>query len=215
MGEEEDLRGQVVETVRALKRLGLNLGSSGNVSARLGDRILISPTGAGEGMGPEDVVLIDRDGETIGAGIPSSEWRFHAAILAARPEAQGVVHAHADHCVALACLRRPLPAFHYTVAAFGGDDVRCAGYAPFGSQALSDLALEALEGRSACLLANHGMIAFGRSLAEALARTQRLEQLVRQYLMALQIGEPTLLSSEEMNEVRRRFAGYGKSRLPA
>jgi L-fuculose-phosphate aldolase len=141
---------------------------------------------------------------------PSSEWAMHAAIYRQFPAAQAVVHTHSDACVALACLRRDLPAFHYMVAGFGGEDVRCAPYATFGSPALADHAARALEGRRVCLLANHGMICHGKDLAAAVATALRLETLSRQYLLALQIAPPVLLTSAEMAEVRERYKSYGQ-----
>jgi L-fuculose-phosphate aldolase len=212
---EQDLRADIVEAVARLEALGFNHGSSGNVSCRFGERMLITPTGASSaGLTPEKLVVVDLEGKVEGSGLPSSEWQMHAEIFKARSAARAVVHTHADACVALSCLREALPPFHYMIAGFGGNDVRCARYEAFGSEALALAAVEALEGRSACLLANHGMIAFATSVAQAVGQTVKLETLVRQYLMARQVGTPVLLSDAEMEAVRERYLHYGVALMP-
>jgi L-fuculose-phosphate aldolase len=212
---EQDLRREVVEAVARLEAIGFNHGSSGNVSCRLGERVLITPTGASSAdLTPDRLVVVDLEGEVEGAGLPSSEWQMHTEIFKARNDAQAVVHTHADACVALSCLREALPPFHYMIAGFGGNDVRCARYEAFGSKALALAAVEALEGRSACLLANHGMIAFASCVAQAVGQTIKLETLVRQYLMARQVGTPVLLSDAEMEDVRERYRLYGVAPMP-
>lgn len=214
MTHEDTPRHMVVEIVRRLEENGFNHGSSGNVSCRIEGGMLITPTGANSGnLTPSRLVHVEADGNPIG-GVPSSEWRMHEAILDAFPAANAVIHTHADACVALACLRRPLPAFHYMVAAFGGTDVRCARYATFGTADLGTAAVEALQGRTACLLANHGMIAIGKTLEAAFQTTVKLETLARQYLMALRVGEPVLLPEQEMARVGKRYGNYGKGLLP-
>lgn len=208
-------RQAIVDIVRRLEDNSFNHGSSGNVSLRFSDGVLITPTGAHSGnLTPERVVLLDGRDAVVGSGVPSSEWQMHTAILHAFPSANAVVHTHADACVALACLRRPLPAFHYMVAAFGGGEVRCARYATFGTVDLADSAVEALRDRTACLLANHGMIAMGKTLEDAFQNTTKLETLARQYLVALQGGEPVLLQAEEMARVGARYGNYGVGLLP-
>jgi len=205
------LRQAIVDDYRALVRDGLTAGSAGNISVRTPDGMLITPTGAtADDLAPDRLVATALDGSFAGDIRPSSEWQMHAAIYRAVPGAGAVVHTHADACVALSCQRRPIPAFHYMIAGFGGDDVPCTGYAPFGSVELAELAAAALAGRSACLLANHGMIAHGPDLARAVAATRRLETLARQYLLALAAGPPVLLDGTQMAEVRRRYAGYGQ-----
>lgn len=212
---EQELRREVVEAVAHLEAIGFNHGSSGNVSCRLGERVLITPTGASSAsLTPDKLVVVDLEGGVEGPGLPSSEWQMHTEIFKARSAAQAVVHTHADACVALSCLRESLPPFHYMIAGFGGNDVRCARYEAFGSEALALAAVEALEGRSACLLANHGMIAFGSSVAHAVGQTVKLETLVRQYLMARQIGTPVLLGDAEMEAVRERYRHYGVALMP-
>jgi L-fuculose-phosphate aldolase len=208
-------RQAIVEEYRALVRDGLTAGSAGNLSVRTPDGMLITPTGAtADNLASERLVAMTLDGACEGGLRPSSEWQMHAAIYRAVPGAGAVVHTHADACVAVSCHRRPIPAFHYMIAGFGGDDVPCAGYAPFGSAELAELAAAALADRSACLLANHGMIAHGPDLARAVAATRRLETLARQYLLALTAGPPALLDRAEMAEVGRRYASYGRQPAP-
>jgi L-fuculose-phosphate aldolase len=194
-----------------LEARGYNHGSSGNISVRLGPNLLITPTGARAAtMTAADMVEVRFDGVVVGSGSPSSEWHLHAAILTGFPEAGAVVHTHADACVALSCLRRPIPAFHYMVAAFGGDDVPCTGYATFGTNELAVSVMEALRGRRACLIANHGMVAFAPTLAGAIDLTVKLETLARQYILCRQAGAPVLLAPAEMDDVRERYRTYGR-----
>jgi L-fuculose-phosphate aldolase len=209
---ERALRAQIIATARQMNACGLNRGKSGNVSARCHDGFLITPSGlAYASTRPQDIVLMTLDGEARGALPPSSEWRFHRALYATRPEVGAVVHAHASFATTLACLGRDIPAFHYMVAVAGGNDIRCAPYATFGTQQLADHALVALEGRKACLLANHGMIAVGSWLQGALALAVEVEALAEQYWRALQIGPPNLLTEAEMERVLAKFATYGTS----
>lgn len=216
MKSESEIRREIVEAVRRLEELGLNHASSGNISHRFGERTLITPTGAHTANLTEArIVSIDDEGKASAeGGVPSSEWRMHTEILKAHPEAQAVVHTHADTCVALSCLRRPIPPFHYMVAFFGGDDIPCARYATFGSDALAHEAVAALAERSACLLANHGMITFGPTLEHAVGATIRLETLARQYVIAKQAGEPVLLSKDDMAVVIERYRRYGVGHMP-
>lgn len=199
-------------TVAAAAAAGLFTGSAGNASVRLSrGRFLITPTGSTPAtIAAETLVEVDLEGRAYGPLKPSSEWRFHRDIYRARREARAVVHCHSPYATALACLRRDIPPFHYMVARFGGDSVRCARYATFGTAALSRAVLEALSERSACLLANHGMVVFGPSPEAALAHAIELEELCAQYLHACQLGEPVLLTAREMERVKLRFAGYGQ-----
>ncbi len=207
-----DLRQAVLTACRALGPLGLTQGTAGNISVRHEDGMLITPTATPyDKLTPGDLpyVRLDAaDGAWSGERRPSSEWRFHRDILAARPEFAAVVHAHPTYCTALSMQRRGIPPCHYMIAVFGGEDVRCAAYATFGTQALSDYVLQALAGRSVCLLANHGMIACGRDLDEAMGRAVELEALARQYLVALAAGGPVLLSRAEIAEAMLRFRTY-------
>ena len=208
---ELDLRAQIVAAARQMNACGLNRGTSGNVSARCQDGFLVTPSRLDyAAMRPQDVVAMTLAGEARGALIPSSEWRFHRDIYAARPEVGAVVHAHSPFATTLACLGRDIPAFHYMVAVAGGNNIRCAAYATFGTELLAEYALGALQGREACLLANHGMIAVGSSLAAALSLAVEVEALAEQYWRALQIGSPNLLSDEEMETVLAKFATYGQ-----
>ena len=205
------LREAVLATARAINRLGINQGTSGNVSARWRGGLLITPSGMDyDALRPADIVPMRLDGSWTGKLRPSSEWRFHRDILAARADVGAVIHTHGPHATALACLGRGIPAFHYMVAVAGGDSICCAPYATFGTQALSDHALAALDGRKACLLANHGMIAVGASLPEALKIALEVETLAAQYWRALQIGEPVILPPAEMQRVLEQFKSYGR-----
>ena len=208
---EADLRAALAKTARQTVRDGLNKGSSGNVSVRLRDGFLITPSGLpNDTLEPDQMVAVDMKGQASGSLKPSSEWRIHRDIYRARPEVTAVVHAHSPHAVSLSCLRRGIPSFHYMVAAAGGKDIRCAGYATFGTQALSDLILAALQDRRACLMANHGLVAVGASLDAAFALAVEVEELCAQYWRAKLMGQPVLLSDAEMDEVLERFKDYGQ-----
>lgn len=214
-GDDRMLRAEVIATALAMNAAGINRGKSGNVSARLVrggcDGFLVTPTGMPyAALAPEDVVAMTLAGEPDGGRAPSSEWRFHRDIYASRPEANAIVHAHAPFATTLACLDRGIPPFHYMVAVAGGADIRCAPYATFGTQALSDHAVAALAGRRACLLAHHGMIALGATLADALALAVEVESLAEMYWRALQIAEPARLPDDEMAVVIAKFATYGQ-----
>ena len=204
-------RRAVIAAARSLVDLGLTQNTSGNVSLRDGDGFLVTPTGMPAPLlRPADIVAMDFAGNSRGRRLPSSEWRFHRDIMAARPDVQAVVHAHAPYSTALSCLRRGIPAFHYMVAVAGGDSIRCGRYATFGTQALSSAAIAALRRRRACLLANHGLIATGATLDKALALAVEVEVLARQYQIALQVGKPVLLGKAEMKRVIAKFATYGQ-----
>jgi L-fuculose-phosphate aldolase len=190
---------------------GLNQGTSGNVSVRDGQGMLITPSGVPyDAATPEMMVPVDADGAPSGRLRPSSEWRMHLDLYRHRPEVGAVVHVHSAHATALSCHRKGIPSFHYMVAVAGGADIRCADYATFGTQALSDAMLAALEGRRACLLANHGQIAVGATLEKALGLAQEVETLARQYLLARALGEPVRLDDAEMSRILALFADYGR-----
>lgn len=206
------IREQIVAACKKLESSGLNRGTSGNVSCRENNHFLITPTGIPvEEITPSKIVAVGFDGKVIGIGKPSSEWHFHCDILKARPDVNAVVHTHAPHATAIACLREDIPPFHYMIAVAGGDSIRCAPYALFGTEQLSAHAVDALDGRKACLLANHGMITVGRDLDEAMAIAVEVESLCQQYLLARQSGKPTLLSAEDMAQVIERFKSYGRN----
>lgn len=211
--DETTLRAEIVHAARSMDALGINQGTSGNISARLGGTMLITPSATPyEQMRPEDIAAMPLDGERgawTGPLKPSTEWRFHLDILRGRPDAGAVVHTHAIYCTTLAILRRPIPAVHYMIAAFGGTDVRCAPYATYGTAELAAHTLEALEGRNACLLANHGMVVVGATLAKAMWLAVELETLARQYCLSLQIGQPHVLSDAEIADAAKSFSTYG------
>ncbi len=206
---------QLLKTTQKLSELGLNKGTAGNLSMRLNnqthDGFLITPSGMPiDEMTPASMVHMQFDGSFESNKKPSSEWRFHRDILASRPDVNAIVHTHSMFATTLACLHKDIPPFHYMIAVVGGDTIRCAPYALFGSQALSDNALVALIDRKACLLANHGMIALGRDLDDALAVMVEVENLCEQYWRAMQLGEPHILSDAQMRDVFQQFKGYGK-----
>jgi len=209
----KDPRLELIATARRMAECGINRGTSGNLSVRHGEGFYITPTGMEyTALEADDIpwMPLGGNGESQDRRQPSSEWRFHHDIYATRPEAQAVLHAHSTFAISLACLRSGMPPFHYMIALFGGDTVRCADYATFGTQELSDAALKALQGRSACLLANHGLLVFGKDLKQALDNAVELESLCEQYWRACQLGEPVLLTQEEMTEVLEKFGNYGQ-----
>lgn len=213
--EHRALREAMIATARRMNAVGLNQGTSGNLSQRVEGGFLLTPTGMDyDTLEPEDLVLMRLDGSHEGRRAPSSEWRIHRDILARRPEVGAVLHAHSMFCTSLACLRRGIPSFHYMVTAAGGEDIRCAPYATFGTEELSRHALEALEGRKACLLANHGMLAVGKDLAGAFKLAVEVETLAAMYWRALQVGEPVLLDAAEMARVIEKFKTYGQQPEP-
>jgi L-fuculose-phosphate aldolase len=205
-----DLRRSVIETALAMNASGINQGTAGNISVRTDDGMLITPSGMHySALAPDDLVLVSMDGAFSGQREPSSEWRFHRDIYRERNDAQAIVHAHPDYCVTLACLGKAIPAFHYMVAAAGGHDIRCSDYATFGTQQLSDHVLEALQGRKACLMANHGLVCLERNLPRALALAIEVEHLAKAYFQCLSIGEPVILDDDEMGRVLEKFKSYG------
>ncbi|CDX14821.1 L-fuculose-1-phosphate aldolase [Mesorhizobium plurifarium] len=207
---DRDVRQAIIDACIQMNELGINQGTSGNISCRHGEGMLISPTSTPyDTLQPEDIVFMGWDGAVDGRLPPSSEWRFHLDIMKERPEVNAVVHAHPTYCTTIAIMGRKIPAIHYMVAVAGGRDIRCAPYATFGTAELSAHAVEALRDRKACLLAQHGMIAVGSSLAQAMWLAVEVETLARQYHGALQIGEPPILSDEEIENVIKRMASYG------
>ncbi len=214
MTTEADCRRDIIDACLEMNALGLNQGTSGNISIRFEDQMLISPSATPyANVTPDMVAAIDLSGEmpTTWAGPrkPSTEWRIHWLSMKKRADVTAVVHAHPTYCTALAMHHMPIPAAHYMIAAFGGMDVPCAKYATFGSSELAAYVLEALEGRSACLMANHGMVATGTGIEQAMWRAVELETIARQYFLALQIGAPKLLTKSQIDDTFRMFAGYG------
>jgi len=217
------LRQQLVAVARRMNASGINQGTSGNLSVRIAGGMLITPSSLPyDQMQPEDLVALDLAGQPLPGASgavsrrPSSEWRLHADILASRPEIEAVLHCHSIHATALACHGRDIPPFHYMTAVAGGDSIRCAPYATFGTAELSQRAVEALGDRLACLLAQHGQVALGRSLDQALRIAIEVETLAQMYLQALQLGEPSLLSAEQMAAVHHQFCTllYGAPPAP-
>ena len=209
---EQQLRTALLTTSRRLIELGLNRGSSGNASVREGAAMLITPSALQVSeMKPESMVRMVLQGNVLHGGKPSSEWRFHRDILAARPEIGAVIHTHSTFATTIACLRKDVPAVHYMIAMAGGDTIRCTPYSVFGEQELSDHVLEALQSRKACLLGNHGMIALGTDLDDALAVAIEVEFLCGIYWRTLQAGEPHILTSQQMYDVKQKFVEYKKT----
>jgi L-fuculose-phosphate aldolase len=210
------LREAVIAAARELTDQGLTVGTSGNVSARLDDaRFLVTPTGRTyAALEPGELPVVHADGTWFGRARPSSEWRFHRDVYAARPEVGAIVHTHSRHATALACTGSGIPAFHYMVARAGGPDIRCAPYHTFGTQALSAAAVAALADRRACLLGHHGVIALGATPAQALALAAEVEELAAQYLLARTLGPVPLLDAAEMARVLEKFRTYGTDAAP-
>jgi L-fuculose-phosphate aldolase len=206
----DELRSAVALAARRMSERGLSRGTSGNVSARAEEGMLVTPSAVPYAeIGAGDIVLVDLEGRVLeGERRPTTEWPMHAALYRARPDTGAVVHAHAPFCTTLATLRRDIPPFHYMVAVAGGDSIRCAPYATFGTPELAGNAVAALAGRRACLLANHGMVALGASPGAALELAAEVESLAELYWRALQIGEPALLTDREMAEALERFRDY-------
>ncbi len=207
------LRQAVIDAAQEMSASGLSPGKSGNVSARADGGMVITPTGvAYDSLMPSMLSFVGRDGGLMEAELkPSSEWRFHLAIYAAREDIGAIVHTHSEAATALACTRQGIPAFHYMVAAAGGVDIRCAPYATFGTEALAAYAVEALDDRRACLLGNHGVIACGDDPAVALALAFDVEVLAAQYIRTLNIGGVYILDDEEMQVVLEKFKTYGQN----
>jgi L-fuculose-phosphate aldolase len=212
---ELGLRQGIVATCRTMNAIGLNQGTSGNVSHRIRDGMLITPTSLPyEQMTPSDIVAMHFDGTFAGLHRPSSEWRFHRDIMRSREDISVILHTHSVYCTTLAVHERAIPAFHYMVAVAGGDEIRCAPYACFGTQALSDNALAALEGRAACLLGHHGLIVLAKTFERALWLAVEIETLAKMYVHALAIGEPPHLSGLEMAQVREQIQRMNYGRAP-
>jgi L-fuculose-phosphate aldolase len=211
--EELELRRAIIAKCRWMNDAGLNQGTSGNISARYKDRMLITPSATPyHVMEPEMIASMPLEGDYgswEGPLKPSVEWRFHLDILRARPDAGAIVHTHATYCTILAIAGKGIPAAHYMIAAFGGPSIRCAPYATYGTKELSENAVAALEGRNGCLLANHGMITVGPGLERAMWLAHELEMLAKQYYHTLLIGGPVVLPDAEIARVQENFKSYG------
>jgi L-fuculose-phosphate aldolase len=205
------LRRAIIAACQDMNRRGINQGTSGNISARVGGGLLITPSGVPyDEIKPADIVLMKLDGSHTGRLQPSSEWRFHTSIMRTRPDVSAVVHTHAMFATTLSCLGLEIPAVHYMIAAAGGSNIRCVPYITYGTQELADAALDALDGRNACLLANHGMIVVGPTLKKAMWLAVEVETLAAQYWRALQVGKPNILSDEQVQTVMGKFKTYGQ-----
>ena len=211
--DEKKLRENIIAKARWMNASGLNQGTSGNISARYKDAMLITPSATPyDDMLPDMIAAMPLEGkygDWKGPLKPSTEWRFHLDIMQVRPDVGGIVHTHSTYASVLAIARKAIPACHYMIAAFGGMDIRCAGYARYGTKDLSEHAIKALEGRTGCLLANHGMIATGSSLDKAMWLAVELETIAKQYYMSLLIGGPVLLTEAEIAETSKGFSTYG------
>ena len=207
------LRDELVRTARRMSELGLSPGMTGNVSVRSPGGVLVTPSGMPYGeLTGDDAVEVKPDGAIApGQRTPTSEWQLHRDLLAARPDVHAIVHTHSLFCTSISCLRRPIPAIHYMVVRAGGDEIPCADYATFGSAQLAVNVVAALAGGDACLMANHGLVAAGATLDKAMKVVQEVESLCEVYLKALAVGEPAVLSAEEMTQVLARFKPYGKT----
>lgn len=212
---EVQIRRLMVEASLRMEPLGLSHGTSGNISVRNDDKLLITPSGVPyDKISPGDIVSMDFDGKWQGELAPSSEWRFHLAILKSRHDVNAVVHGHPLYATSLAICGREIPAVHYMIAAAGGDTIRCANYATFGTQALSDNVLDAMRQRNCCLIANHGMIATGANLERAIRLASELENLAHQYVISLTVGKPRILSAGEIEKNIGLFENYGPKDIP-
>ena len=212
----KELRQEIINTARLFNKTGLSIGTSGNLSIRVEQGFLITPTGVSyDDLQPEDIVMMDLQGNMISGELkPSSEWRFHKVIFTERHEINAIVHVHSPYATGIACTRDGIPAFHYMVAIAGGNTIRCARYATFGTEELSANAIEALKDRRACLLANHGMIALGVDIQSAFNMAREVETLAHQYWVSKQFGEPVLLDEAEMSSNLELFRHYGKQDSP-
>lgn len=208
---EPAARRELVETAKAMSRRGLSPGRSGNVSRRWAEGMLITPSGmAYDLLEPVDVAFVDPQGKSSGPRKPSSEWHFHLAVYKARADVEAIVHTHSMHAVVLSCANKPIPAFHYMVAVAGGDDIPCVPYATFGTEELAPHVVRGLAGRNACLMAHHGLVAVGPTLAAALELACGVETLAEQYYKVLTLGRPPLLTPEQMRAAVERFGTYGQ-----
>ncbi|MGL5010510.1 MAG: class II aldolase/adducin family protein [Paracoccaceae bacterium] len=208
-----DARSRICAAMVNLVDTGLNRGASGNISVRDGEDMLITPSGVPpREITPEMIARMPLvgDGDWSGPLKPSVEWRFHRDILCTRPEMGAVVHTHAPWCTVLSCARKPIPAVHYMMAAFGGPDIRLADFATYGTPELSRNVLAAMEGRAGCLMANHGMVVAGATLDRAMWLAEEIEALAHQHFHTLLIGGSAILSDAEIDRTIKGFATYGK-----
>ncbi|HWW56038.1 MAG TPA: class II aldolase/adducin family protein [Sphingopyxis sp.] len=209
---EDEARQQLVDAMRTLDARGLNRGTSGNLSVRFGSGMFVTPSGiTPDRLKPGLMVFVDGDGSVAeGAAGPSSEWQMHLGLYRRRADAKAIVHCHARHSTILACAHLEIPPLHYMVAVSGGASVPVAPYATFGSEELAEGVADTLDGRLACLMANHGLIALGPNLATAMAITEEIEEQAAVYCGTLAIGGPKLLDEPEMKRIIGAFQRYGQ-----
>ena len=214
-----DYRKKIIEFSLKLNATNLSPLRSGNISIRINeddeDGYLITPSGKKyENLKPEDIVFMpfNKKNESFDEKDknPSSEWRFHHDIYKNKKEAKAIVHAHSPNATAVSSHGKPVPPFHYMVALAGGEDIKCANYATFGTKELSNNVIKALENRKACLMSNHGQVAFGNNIEEAFELALEIENICHQYVIALKIGDPKILSFEEMKKVLEKAKNYKK-----
>lgn len=207
----ENLRREMIATCIFMNDNRINQGTAGNISVRVDEGFLITPSGVPYAeMVPDDIVLMDVEANSSGSRKPSTEWRFHRDIMRKKPQVGAVIHLHSMFCTTLSMLRREIPAVHYMIAAAGGSTVPCVGYFTWGTQDLADAIVAALDNRLACLLANHGMVCVGPDLKKAAWLAVEVETLAAQYWRALQVGEPHVLPDEEIARVLEKFSSYGQ-----
>jgi L-fuculose-phosphate aldolase len=210
--KHEAIRREMIATCIFMNERGINQGTSGNISVRIDEGFLITPSGVPyDEMKPEDIVVMKLDASHKGPRKPSTEWRFHRDIMEKKPEVGAVIHLHSMFCTSLSILRREIPAVHYMIAAAGGPSVPCVPYVTWGTQQLADYIVGALQNRHACLLANHGMVCVGPNLKKAAWLAVEVETLAAQYWRALQVGVPHVLPDEEIANVMERFKSYGQA----
>ncbi len=203
---------QIIETYKKHLDIGLNIGSEGNISIRDNQKVYITPSGIDiKDLKEKHISVLDLDGIKNNKIKPSSEVDLHLMLYKNRDESRSVVHCHSDWASTLSCLRKDILQFHYMVAEFGGNDIKCAEYATFGTDELSINILKALEKRKACLMSNHGQVAFGTNLKQAFELAEEVENICHQYIIALKIGKPKILSWAEMNKILDKIKHYKKA----
>ena len=208
-------RKEVIKYSIKLNTTNLSPLRSGNISVRSIENsvegFLITPSGKKyDTLKEEDIVFVSNDGNHDANLKPSSEWRFHKDIYLKKPDAKAIVHAHSPHATGVSAHGKDIPAFHYMIALAGGDSIKCAKYATFGTQELSDNIIDALENRKACLMSNHGQVAFGQNLESAFELAEELENICHQYINTIKLGDPKILSSSEMDVILDKVKNYKK-----
>jgi len=204
------LKSEIIKFSKLLNSRKLSALRSGNISVRFKKGFFITPSGKKySSLKNKDIVYVSLNGKfDKKLGIPSSEWKFHQDIYLKKEAANAIVHSHSTNATALSVHKKPIPAFHYMVALAGGNDIKCAKYATYGTRKLSVNILKALKNRKACLISNHGQIAYDDNLSKAFELAEEVENLSLQYITALKIGKPKILSNVEMNKVLAKAKNY-------